>query len=139
MEPLALGLDSDADAAAVRSREHARVPAGRSPEVGGLVPGDELATSPPRAEAGATPRAPDGIDWTIPPYTRGGLVRLVLEGENADAIPRAEMDRRLGERQRQLMAAARSVWDLDVTDYRRAARAVFGESPAQLAPPAATS
>lgn len=112
MEPLPLGLDSLPDAAAVRPRE----PAG--------VAGDLAAGSVTAAELGA--RTPEGIDWTKPPYTVGGLVRLVLEGEDPDSIPRAEMDRRLGERQRQIFASARSLWDLDVTDYRRAACAVFG-------------
>jgi hypothetical protein len=58
----------------------------------------------------------------------------VLEGEDPAAISREEMNRRLGERQRELMRQARSVWDLDFTDYRRAVRAVF-DTPAYAAPP----
>jgi hypothetical protein len=58
-------------------------------------------------------------------------VRLVLEGEDPAAITREEMNRRLGERQRELIRKARSVWDLDFTDYRRAARAVFDSPPSE--------
>jgi hypothetical protein len=135
VEPRALGLDSDADAAAVRARDDGRVPAADSAAAAGLVPADALAASPLPPAIRAAARAPDGIDWASPPYTVGGLVRLVLEGEDPATITREEMDRRLGERQALLMRRARSVWDLDFTDYRRAARAVFDCPPILEAPP----
>lgn len=63
------------------------------------------------------------------------MVRLILDDEDPATLPREELVARIVERDRQLRAKARSVWDLDVTDYRRAARAVFGSAALELAPP----
>lgn len=109
MEPLALGLDSDADAAAGRPREPAGAPA-----------------APPAPEAVAP-----GVDWTRPPYTVGGIVTLVLDGEDPATIPRPVTYARVKERYRQLKAAGSSDrrWIVDASNFRQVAHGVFAHAP----------
>ena len=96
MEPLALGLDSDADAAGGRAGEPARAPG-----------------AGPAGEAVA-------VDWTRPPYRVGSFVRLVLEGEDPAAISRATVMARTAEYYRQLRAQAAHLdaWELEDEKFR---------------------
>lgn len=66
----------------------------------------------------------------MPPYTVGGRVRLVLEGEARISFE-TEVDRILA-RYRQLREKVARCWDLERTPHQEAARAVFSWRPPGL-------
>lgn len=50
------------------------------------------------------------VDWTVPPYRVGGLVRLVLAGETAADVSPAVYRQRIAEYSAQARRGARIEW-----------------------------
>ena len=67
------------------------------------------------------------VDWTVPPYRVGGLVRLVLEGEDPAQIPSEVVRQRIAEYSEQSRRYARTDW----RDSLRHVARVFAPGDAQ--------